>query len=170
MGEVYQVGWEFSINYFIWRSKAFIEVALSSTCLISGNLLEIVSMTSSHGTHVSSIAAACFPDQPEKVKHYPNHYHYIRDYQIVHVKKTVVSKSACTGIAFLQPLLVNRELQVERKYERLLSSLHDCLLSEWGCTWCSDCLHLNWRQSSWFDGDGDGASEGHVSRHEGRTL
>jgi len=31
-----------------------------------GNLLEIVSMSSSHGTHVASIATACFPDMPEK--------------------------------------------------------------------------------------------------------
>ena len=31
-----------------------------------GCLLEIVSMPSSHGTHVASIAAANFPDQPEK--------------------------------------------------------------------------------------------------------
>ncbi|XP_073993244.1 tripeptidyl-peptidase II isoform X1 [Rhodnius prolixus] len=31
-----------------------------------GNLLEIVSICSSHGTHVASIAAACFPDDPDK--------------------------------------------------------------------------------------------------------
>ncbi|XP_043246717.1 tripeptidyl-peptidase 2-like [Amphibalanus amphitrite] len=31
-----------------------------------GNLLSIVTPSSSHGTHVSAIAAACFPDAPEK--------------------------------------------------------------------------------------------------------
>ncbi|XP_037075025.1 tripeptidyl-peptidase 2-like [Pollicipes pollicipes] len=31
-----------------------------------GNLLSIVTPSSSHGTHVSAIAAACFPDDPDK--------------------------------------------------------------------------------------------------------
>lgn len=42
------------------------QVNVSVNIWSDGNLLEIVSMPSSHGTHVASIAAANFPDQPEK--------------------------------------------------------------------------------------------------------
>ena len=31
-----------------------------------GDILQLVGMCSSHGTHVASIAAANFPDQPEQ--------------------------------------------------------------------------------------------------------
>ena len=33
---------------------------------MDGNLLEVVSMPSSHGTHVASIAATNVPDDPDK--------------------------------------------------------------------------------------------------------
>ena len=42
------------------------QVNVSVNIWADGDLLEIVSMPSSHGTHVASIAAANFPDQPEK--------------------------------------------------------------------------------------------------------
>jgi len=42
------------------------QVTVSVNVWDDGCLLEIVSMPSSHGTHVASIAAANFPDQPEK--------------------------------------------------------------------------------------------------------
>ena len=52
----------------------FIDIMKST--LLEGNLLEIVSMPSPHGTHVASIAAACFPDHPDKVLN-PITYHVI---------------------------------------------------------------------------------------------
>ena len=59
-------------SWFLYHHvKYFLLEALSHCCLYLffplGNLLEIVSMPSSHGTHVASISAANFPDQPEKV-------------------------------------------------------------------------------------------------------
>jgi len=42
------------------------QVNVSINVWDDGNLLEIVSMPSSHGTHVASIAAANFPEAPEK--------------------------------------------------------------------------------------------------------
>jgi len=42
------------------------QVNVSVNIWSDGNLLEISSMSSSHGTHVASIAAANFPDEPEK--------------------------------------------------------------------------------------------------------
>jgi len=48
------------------RLSDFDNINVSFNIYDEGSLLEIVSMPSAHGTHVSSIAAACFPDQPEK--------------------------------------------------------------------------------------------------------
>ena len=42
------------------------QVNVSVNIYHGGDLLEIVGMLSSHGTHVASIAAANFPDQPER--------------------------------------------------------------------------------------------------------
>ena len=39
---------------------------VSVNVLDEGNVVEIVSICSSHGTHVASIASAHFPDAPEK--------------------------------------------------------------------------------------------------------
>ena len=42
------------------------QISVSVNIWEDGNLLEVVSMPSSHGTHVASIAAANFPDNPDK--------------------------------------------------------------------------------------------------------
>jgi len=56
----------FRETYEYGRLSDVCNVNVSVNIYDEGNLLEIVSMPSSHGTHVASISAANFPDQPEK--------------------------------------------------------------------------------------------------------